>query len=83
MSPDPDPDPAAHNHDHANHLAELAAGENLTRRQVLLVWREPLDNPVVATARALDCAGYSEVVGLGGGCRPPSVVVPSRGCYAA
>lgn len=40
---DMSPDLAAAAHDHAAHLSELAAGENLTRRQVLLVWREPLD----------------------------------------
>ncbi|WP_280346154.1 PrgI family protein [Nocardia abscessus] len=43
-------DLAAAAHDHAAHLAELAAGEHLTRRQVLLIWREPLDNPAAATS---------------------------------
>ncbi|WP_174186694.1 PrgI family protein [Nocardia barduliensis] len=46
---DMSPDLAAAAHDHAAHLSELAAGEDLTRRQVLLVWREPLDTPA-ATA---------------------------------
>ena len=56
------PDLAAAAHDHAAHLAELAAGENLTRRQVLLVWREPLDNPAAATAPRAGLRGL-----LGGG----------------
>ncbi|WP_201295312.1 MULTISPECIES: PrgI family protein [Nocardia] len=47
---DMSPDLAAAAHDHAAHLAELAAGEHLTRRQVLLIWREPLDNPAAATS---------------------------------
>ncbi|MGO4615681.1 PrgI family mobile element protein [Nocardia sp. 2YAB30] len=47
---DMSPHLAAAAHDHAAHLAELAAGENLTHRQVLLVWREPLDNPTAATS---------------------------------
>ncbi|MEV5832821.1 PrgI family mobile element protein [Nocardia sp. NPDC052112] len=36
------PDLAAAALDHADHLTALAAVENLTHRQVLLVWREPL-----------------------------------------
>ncbi|WP_433754719.1 PrgI family mobile element protein [Nocardia sp. CA-135398] len=44
------PDLAAAAHDHAAHLSELAAGEHLTRRQVLLIWRESLDNPAAATS---------------------------------
>ncbi|WP_433759596.1 PrgI family mobile element protein [Nocardia sp. CA-135398] len=48
---------AAAAHDHAAHLSELAAGENLTRRQVLLVWREPLDNPVAATSPGMRLLG--------------------------
>ncbi|MFE3317527.1 PrgI family mobile element protein [Nocardia sp. NPDC059195] len=32
-------------HAHAEHLAGLAASEDLMHRQVLLVWREPLDVP--------------------------------------
>lgn len=39
---DMSPDLAAAAHDHAEHLAELASREHLTRRQVLLIWREPL-----------------------------------------
>lgn len=35
------PDLAVAALDHAEHLAELAAAENPTHRQVLLVWREP------------------------------------------
>ncbi|WP_433524076.1 PrgI family mobile element protein [Nocardia pseudovaccinii] len=54
---DMSPDLAAAAHDHANHLAELAAGENLTRRQVLLVWREPLDNPAAATSPGMRLLG--------------------------
>ncbi|WP_063813433.1 PrgI family protein [Nocardia anaemiae] len=48
---DMSPDLAAAAHDHATHLAELAAGENLTHRQVLLVWREPIDNPAATSQR--------------------------------
>ncbi|WP_082393026.1 PrgI family protein [Nocardia arizonensis] len=44
------PDLTAAAHDHAAHLTELAGGEHLTRRQVLLIWREPLANPVAATS---------------------------------
>ncbi|MEU7628652.1 DUF87 domain-containing protein [Nocardia sp. NPDC049220] len=54
---DMSPDLAAAAQDHATHLAELAAGENLTRRQVLLVWREPLDNPVAATSPGMRLPG--------------------------
>ncbi|MBV7706512.1 PrgI family protein [Nocardia nova] len=35
--------------DHADHLTDLAATENLIARQVLLIWREPINTP---TARA-------------------------------
>lgn len=31
--------------DHADHLADLAATENLIQHQVLLIWREPLHTP--------------------------------------
>ncbi|MFE3196311.1 PrgI family mobile element protein [Nocardia sp. NPDC059240] len=34
---------------HAGHLAELAANEDLLHRQVLLIWREPLDAATAAT----------------------------------
>ncbi|WP_280422421.1 PrgI family protein [Nocardia carnea] len=37
------PDLAAAALDHADHLTELAATENPTHRQVLLVWREPVE----------------------------------------
>ncbi|MFX0578818.1 PrgI family mobile element protein [Nocardia nepalensis] len=47
---DTSPDLAAAAHDHAAHLSELAAGEHLTGRQVLLIWRESLDNPAAATS---------------------------------
>ncbi|WP_169811427.1 PrgI family protein, partial [Nocardia anaemiae] len=47
---DMSPDLAAAAHDHAAHVSELAAGEHLTRRQVLLIWRESLDNPAAATS---------------------------------
>ncbi|MBH0777678.1 PrgI family protein [Nocardia bovistercoris] len=43
------PELAAAAHDHATHLAQLAADEYLTRRQVLLIWREPLDQPATTT----------------------------------
>ncbi|WP_063821773.1 PrgI family protein [Nocardia pneumoniae] len=49
---DMSPDLAAAAHDHAAHLSELAAGEHLTRRQVLLVWREPLDTPAATSPGA-------------------------------
>ncbi|MFI6309757.1 PrgI family mobile element protein [Nocardia fusca] len=39
------PELAAAAHGHADDLAELAASEDLMHRQVLLVWREPLDIP--------------------------------------
>ncbi|MFE3444985.1 PrgI family mobile element protein [Nocardia sp. NPDC059180] len=47
-------------HAHADHLADLAAIEDLLRHQVLLVWREPLD------------LGTMPVAGLGG---PSSAMV--------
>ncbi|MGY1876399.1 TraG/VirB4 family ATPase [Nocardia gipuzkoensis] len=56
---DMSPDLAAAAHDHAAHLAELAAGEHLTRRQVLLIWREPLDNPAAATSPGRRLLGRS------------------------
>ncbi|MGV9832923.1 TraG/VirB4 family ATPase [Nocardia niigatensis] len=42
--------------DHAAFLSELAAGEDLLHRQVLLVWREPLSGP---SAAATGLAGPS------------------------
>lgn len=42
------PELAAAAHGHADHLAGLAAGEDLMHRQVLLVWREPLDLPATS-----------------------------------
>ncbi|MBF6456043.1 MULTISPECIES: PrgI family protein [Nocardia] len=39
------PELAAAAHGHADHLEGLAASEDLMHRQVLLVWREPLDLP--------------------------------------
>ncbi|MDR7172907.1 hypothetical protein J2W56_006673 [Nocardia kruczakiae] len=40
------PELAAAARDHADHLADLAATEDLICRQVLLIWREPIDAPV-------------------------------------
>ncbi|MEU7140426.1 PrgI family mobile element protein [Nocardia sp. NPDC046473] len=48
---------------HAAHLAELAATEDLLHRQVLLVWREPLDTATAATG---GLAGPSARAILGG-----------------
>ena len=42
---DMSPDLAEAAHDHAEHLAGLAASENLIHHQVLLVWREPTTTP--------------------------------------
>ncbi|BDT85627.1 MULTISPECIES: PrgI family protein [Nocardia] len=50
---DMSPELAAAAADHAAHLNDLAAGEYLARRQVLLVWREPLDHPATAPAPRL------------------------------
>ncbi|WP_280508401.1 PrgI family protein [Nocardia flavorosea] len=44
------PELAAAAGDHAAHLSDLAAGEYLARRQVLLVWREPLNHPAAGPA---------------------------------
>ncbi|MFQ6227155.1 PrgI family mobile element protein [Nocardia sp. NPDC002869] len=49
---DMSPELAAAAADHAAHLSALAAGEYLARRQVLLVWREPLDHPATTSPRA-------------------------------
>ncbi|MEV3961512.1 PrgI family mobile element protein [Nocardia sp. NPDC050193] len=49
---DMSPELAAAAADHAAHLNDLAAGEYLARRQVLLVWREPLDHPATTSPRA-------------------------------
>ncbi|MET8796617.1 PrgI family mobile element protein [Nocardia sp. NPDC004568] len=46
------PELAAAAADHAAHLSDLTAGEYLARRQVLLVWREPLDHPTTVSPRA-------------------------------
>ncbi|WP_084487739.1 PrgI family protein [Nocardia sienata] len=50
---DMSPELAAAAADHAAHLNDLAAGEYLARRQVLLVWREPLNHPTTAPAPRL------------------------------
>ncbi|MFF0452998.1 PrgI family mobile element protein [Nocardia africana] len=42
---DMSPELAAAARDHADHLAELATTDNLIARQVLLIWREPIDTP--------------------------------------
>ncbi|WP_063721677.1 PrgI family protein [Nocardia vinacea] len=46
------PDLAVAALDHADHLAELAARENPTHRQVLLVWREPVESLAATGLRA-------------------------------
>ncbi|MFF2085446.1 PrgI family mobile element protein [Nocardia sp. NPDC058176] len=46
------PDLAAAALDHATHLTDLAAAENPTHRQVLLIWREPLDGLTATRSRA-------------------------------
>ncbi|MET7773158.1 PrgI family mobile element protein [Nocardia sp. NPDC005366] len=66
-------DLAAAAHDHAAHLTELAAGEHLTRRQVLLVWREPLGDPAAATSPGIGVRGL-----LGGGRAPRGVSAAVR-----
>ncbi|OXR45172.1 hypothetical protein B7C42_03130 [Nocardia cerradoensis] len=42
---DMSPQLAAVARDHADHLADLAATENLIQHQVLLIWREPIRTP--------------------------------------
>jgi len=56
------PDLAAAARDHADHLAQLAEQEQLLRRQVLLVWREPLD---LATVPVTGLSGPSAVAMTG------------------
>ncbi|CAM4525948.1 PrgI family protein [Nocardia ninae] len=46
------PELAAAALDHAGHLAELVAAENPTHRQVLLVWREPIEGLPATGVRA-------------------------------
>ncbi|MDE1673189.1 PrgI family protein [Nocardia gipuzkoensis] len=46
------PDLAAAALDHADHLAELTAREDPVHRQVLLIWREPIESLAVTGLRA-------------------------------
>ncbi|MFD4439875.1 PrgI family mobile element protein [Nocardia sp. NPDC058519] len=46
------PDLAAAALDHADHLTALAAAENPTHRQVLLIWREPAEGLATTRSRA-------------------------------
>ncbi|WP_280489263.1 PrgI family protein [Nocardia carnea] len=55
------PELAAAAHGHADHLEGLAASEDLLHRQVLLVWREPLDLPTTGDS----LGGPSPVAMLG------------------